>query len=221
MINVDQLPKLHRDLFIENKWSKEYIEKLINEPSEPEVYPNVLVDLYNCVGKIKLASCKILTVGSITPWIECYLLRLGAKKVYVTDVTKIDIEDDRIVFIDFDSIENHNIDLIVSFSSIEHFGLGRYGDELNENGDIEFMKRVYHLLPQKGSCIIGVPVAQEYKLDFPWHRIYDPERLGKLIENYKIVLSSKNNKISSDVDFEFDRFYSYDWQNQPCILLKK
>jgi SAM-dependent methyltransferase len=221
-IPLHQLPILHRDLYEENLWSKQYIERLIEEPSYPEDYPNVIEDLNNCLDRIdSLCSKKILVVGSVTPWIECLLLNRGSREVYFTDVSYITIEDDRIKFIKIDDLEKYKFDLIISFSSVEHFGLGRYGDELNENGDIEFMNQIASHLNNEGVFILGVPVAEKYLLCHPWHRIYDIQRISLLTEKYNIEFSSKNNKISNYIDFEMDPLFKLDWQNQPCIFLRK
>jgi hypothetical protein len=220
MISEKQLPILHRNLFKFGIWSKEYINKLIEEPSEPEDYPNVLTDLENCLKNIKLKNKKILVIGSITPWIECFLLKNGAEQVYITDVNFIEIEDSRIIFVNTNNLKE-KYDIIVSFSSVEHIGLGRYGDPIDEDGDIKFMAESVTILKDAGIFLLGVPVAEEYKVDGNWHRIYDNIRLNLLLESYKIVMSSKNNIILNHVDFTFDSYYEHDWQNQPFIVLTK
>jgi hypothetical protein len=220
-MNLKQLPILHRELFINGEWSKEYIQKLIDNPSEPEDYPNALIDLYNCLNELDLSEKNILVVGSITPWIESYLLNLGASHINITDVNPIQINDDRISFIHFSELLENKYDIIISFSSVEHIGLGRYGDELDEDGDLKFMNSSSKLLKNKGIFILGIPVAEQYKVDGHWHRIYDENRLNILIEKYKLLKSSKNGKVTTHIDFSFDNFYQYDWQNQPVIFLIK
>jgi hypothetical protein len=220
MINERQLPRLHRDLFKLGVWSKDYINALIESPSEPEDYPNVLIDLENCLKTIELKDKKILVVGSITPWIECFLIKNGANEVHITDVNFLDIEDSRIVFIYTDKLDE-KYDIIVSFSSVEHIGLGRYGDPLDENGDINFMSESVNNLNDNGIFLLGVPVAENYKVDGIWHRIYDKSRLDLLLEKYEIIMSSKNNVISNNIDFTLDTSYEFDWQNQPFIFLRK
>lgn len=225
ILNNKQLPVKYRNLYIPNRWSKEYIEKLIQDPSEPEDYPNALIDIKNCIDKIDIKNKIVLVVGSITPWIECFMLKLGASKVYTLDINQINIDDTRIVF--YNNIYDLNklcVDIIVSFSTVEHIGLGRYGDELDENGDIKFMDTLHGLLKNNGYFILAVPVANEYKCHFPAHRIYDSNRLLKLINKYKVIMSSKNGQVFNDgfIDYGFDERSNYfDWQNQPAILLRK
>lgn len=223
-MSIKQLPIKHRYLYIPYRWSKEYIQKLIDEPSEPEDYPNALLDIKNCINKIDINNKTVLVIGSITPWIECFMLKLGLSIVYTTDINKITIDDDRILFYDVNKLHELSPDIIISFSVVEHIGLGRYGDELDEDGDFKFMQRTHDLLKEDGYFILGIPVADKYKCDFPWHRIYDNKRFIKLINNYKIIMSSKNGSVSfgNIIDYSFNNeFYNADWQNQPAILLQK
>jgi hypothetical protein len=83
------------------------------------------------------------------------------------------------------------------------------------------MNSLSKLLKNKGIFILGIPVAEQYKVDGHWHRIYDENRLNILIEKYKLLKSSKNGKVTTHIDFSFDNFYQYDWQNQPVIFLIK
>lgn len=231
MITPEQLPALYKELFIEGNWSKEYIEKLILVPSEPEDYPNALIDIGNCIDVLKwqnkwnlYLNCKeLLVVGSISPWIECFLISKGALKVFVTDVNKIQIQDDRIIFLSAEELNTKKFDMIVSYSSVEHIGLGRYGDKIDLKGDIKFMDSIYDQLNDNGNFILGIPVAPEYEVAGIWHRVYDKMHLHQLVSKYKIVMSSKNKKVSigDDIDYSIDTNYPYAWQNQPCILLRK
>ena len=223
-MDIKQLPIKHRDLYTPYIWSKEYIQKLIDEPSEPEDYPNALIDIKNCINQIDIKDKIILVIGSMTPWIEWLILKNGISKIYTTDINKITIEDDRIIFYDILKIHKLEPDIIISYSVVEHIGLGRYGDELDKDGDLKFMDNSYNFLKDNGYFIIGIPVANEYKCDFPLHRIYDDNRLLKLIYKYNIIMSSKNGQILNEnfIDYSFDeKAYSFDWQNQPAILLQK
>merc|ERR1719389_1506264 len=49
-------------------------------------------------------------------------------------------------------------DVVLSYSSIEHDGLGRYNDPLNPDGDLAAMKELFLVLKPGGDFILGVPV---------------------------------------------------------------
>ena len=48
-------------------------------------------------------------------------------------------------------------DAMVSFSSLEHSGLGRYGDGLNPWADLITMAKVWCALKPNGRALVGVP----------------------------------------------------------------
>ena len=48
-------------------------------------------------------------------------------------------------------------DAMVTFSSIEHSGLGTYGDSINPWGDLISMARAWCTLKPKGKALVGVP----------------------------------------------------------------
>ena len=46
---------------------------------------------------------------------------------------------------------------MVTFSSIEHSGLGTYGESINPWGDLISMARAWCTLKPKGKALVGVP----------------------------------------------------------------
>ncbi|CAG2220379.1 unnamed protein product [Mytilus edulis] len=65
-------------------------------------------------------------------------------------------------------------DAVVSFSSIEHSGLGRYGDTLNPWGDLIVVARAWCVTKTNGSLVLGVlyDLNGDY-ITFNAHRCYD------------------------------------------------
>jgi hypothetical protein len=55
-------------------------------------------------------------------------------------------------------------DLVLSMSSFEHDGLGRYGDPLNPNGDIMAMRSTRRLLKQGTATATSVRLRAHYAL---------------------------------------------------------
>uniref|UniRef100_A0A914XVS8 DUF268 domain-containing protein n=1 Tax=Panagrolaimus superbus TaxID=310955 RepID=A0A914XVS8_9BILA len=79
-------------------------------------------------------------------------------------------------------------DFIVSFSSIEHSGLGRYGDPIDPIGDIREMNKIHCMLKPKGLLFLGFPVGVD-KVVFNAHRIYGRIRLGMMFEGFNLYLN--------------------------------
>ncbi|WP_461572268.1 DUF268 domain-containing protein [Sulfuricaulis sp.] len=59
---------------------------------------------------------------------------------------------------------------------IEHIGLGRYGDQLDPNGDLRAINELKRVLTPGGKLLIVVPVGQP-KVVFNAHRIYSYEQV--------------------------------------------
>jgi hypothetical protein len=47
------------------------------------------------------------------------------------------------------------------------------------------------------------------------------KRIKELFNSYDILLTSKNGIINEKIDYSFDNYYKFDWQNQPFIVLKQ
>ena len=75
-------------------------------------------------------------------------------------------------------------DTIVTYSSIEHSGLGRYGDPLDPSGDIKTMKTIHKKLNNNGFLIWGAPVGRD-ALVWNAHRVYGRIRLPLMFDNFR------------------------------------
>ena len=103
---------------------------------------------------------QIAVIGSQTPWIEAILLNLH-NSVTTIEYNTPNTENTEIIsksYWDFEK-DSKMYDIIVSYSSIEHSGLGRYGDPLDPDGDIKTMKAIYNKLIPGGLLIWGAPVG--------------------------------------------------------------
>ena len=57
--------------------------------------------------------------------------------------------------------EGRQFDGVVTYSSLEHSGLGRYGDQLNPWGDLIAMSKAWCLTKTGGRMLIGVPTGPD------------------------------------------------------------
>lgn len=90
-------------------------------------------------------------------------------------------------------------DAAVSISSFEHDGLGRYGDPLNPNGDLEAMKKTRKILKTGGLLFLAVPVAKD-KLVWNAHREYGRIRLPLLLKGWKVLETFGFDETLLDID---------------------
>jgi hypothetical protein len=69
--------------------------------------------------------------------------------------------------------------------TLEHIGLGRYGDPLNPLGDRVAMRELQRVLADGGSLLIVVPVGRP-RIQFNAHRIYDPQMIEAEFDQLKL-----------------------------------
>ena len=176
------------------EWSSEYIDNFIKQFSIANIENgNVGKESYAGAASLLLSSFKkyaligknVAVVGSETPWIEAILLNLQ-NKVTTIEYNVPSVSDDRIQCISYSKFRESTsqFDCVVSFSSIEHSGLGRYGDPLDPNGDIETMQTIHKNIIQNGLLIWGAPVGHD-TLVWNAHRIYGKLRLPLIFENFE------------------------------------
>lgn len=75
--------------------------------------------------------------------------------------------------------------MVISISTIEHDGLGRYGDPLDPMADLKSMSAIKRLLKPNGLFFLSVPIGEDL-LVWNLHRRYGKNRLPLLLEGWKI-----------------------------------
>lgn len=181
-------------------WTRELIQKFINRYTPNNIYSNVEVSLpypegepypkgalLNLVAmqKYPIKDKKIAVVGSLLPWLEAIIINMGSKSVTTIEYNKPQSTDliETMTYDDFVKSEE-KYDAIFSYSSIEHSGLGRYGDPLNPEGDIEAMTHIRTHLIENGLAFLGFPVGRD-ALVWNAHRIYGEHRLPLVFSGFR------------------------------------
>ncbi|GJP43375.1 hypothetical protein CLOM_g2848 [Closterium sp. NIES-68] len=141
---------------------------------------------FEAFDRYPIRGKSILVIGSQTPWVEAICIAAEAGSITTVDFNPPVVSHPRIKSISIDQLDATDdvYDVIVSFSSIEHDGLGRYGDPMNPTGDLQRMKKLQGLVKPEGLFYLGVPVGND-TLAFNGHRVYGPLRMPKLIEGWK------------------------------------
>ena len=179
-------------------WTKEAVDEHIRLASQgriigPYVYhaSRTLVDGIKHAPEIE--NGRVLVVGSESPWVEAYVLNEGAKEIVNLEYGGIETRHPQIKKIipsEFQkSFLNGSLglfDAVVTFSSVEHYSLGRYGDRLNPWGDIIAVTRTWCVTKDKGSLVIGVPYDNnnDYVM-YNARRVYGKVRFPFLSTNWK------------------------------------
>ena len=147
--------------------------------------------LYGIKGK------HVAIVGTQDPWAEAIVLNLGAEKVTTIEYRDLYIEHSRVSVVTpfqhasrFLNRTAESFDAVVSYSSIEHTGLGRYGDPLMPYGDIEAVAQIWCALKPRGYLFLAVPMngnRTECILQWNAHRLYSYLRMQHLTANFKVL----------------------------------
>ena len=144
-------------------------------------------------------------VGTQRPWIEAIMLNHKAAFMTTVEYQKFKLEHPQLEakqpheiaqeYLKFGKVQ---FDFGMSFSSIEHSGLGRYGDPLNPYADLETMAQNWCLTKPGGYFILGVQHSEDGHSWIQWnaHRLYGNSRLKYLTANWDVVdrLVSKYDK---------------------------
>lgn len=68
-------------------------------------------------------------------------------------------------------IASNSLESVSCMHTIEHIGLGRYGDVLDANADITAINQLQRITKQGGNILFVTPVGKQ-KIEFNAHRIY-------------------------------------------------
>ncbi len=85
-----------------------------------------------------------------------------------------------------DKIPDHAVESLSALHSIEHFGLGRYGDDIDPEAHLKAMRAMVRVLSDNGYLYFAVPVGSEEKLCFNAHRIFSPLTVLECFKELKL-----------------------------------
>ena len=174
-------------------WTKEYLdiylnnftsEKIKKSAHGEEPYPGAALWILKAVEKYNINNKKVAVIGSLTPWIESILLNFNNIVTTVEyNVPSVEYNNlNAISYWDFQKSTNV-YDCIITYSSIEHSGLGRYGDPLDPDGDIKTMQDIHKNLISNGTLIWGAPAGHD-AIVWNAHRIYGNIRMPLLFRGF-------------------------------------
>ena len=158
---------------------------------------------------------RVAVIGTVEPWAEAMLVNLGASNVTTIEYSALVVEHERVttttpyrIAKQFISGQTVAFDTVFTYSSLEHSGIGRYGDPLTPFGDLEATAQVWCMVKPGGHFILAVPVSGDRKqCAIIWNtdRIYGAVRLQHLTANWRVL----------------DEFLTYDLVQQRIYILQK
>jgi hypothetical protein len=116
------------------------------------------------------------------------------RKVEVFDIRPLDIEVANLTFHQFDITSTKQTfmevsDCVSCLHTLEHIGLGRYGDVLDPNGWKVAMKALANFVAPGGCLWLSVPIGIQ-RIEFNAHRIFSPTT----VVNEAAILGLKLNR---------------------------
>ena len=93
--------------------------------------------------------------------------------------------------------ETSSVKSISCMHTIEHIGLGRYGDPIDPEGDIKAIRELKRVVEVGGSLLFVTPVGQP-KIEFNAHRIYSYEQIMTYFDGFELKEFSLIPEYSKD-----------------------
>lgn len=82
--------------------------------------------------------------------------------------------------------ENNSVESLSCMHTVEHIGLGRYGDLVDVDGDIKAINELKRVLRPGGTLLFVVPLTGEPRIEFNAHRIYSYDQIMQLFSDLQL-----------------------------------
>jgi hypothetical protein len=140
------------------------------------------------------------------------------RKIEVFDIRGNNFQFKNIIFKrkDISKIDKSLINYCDSISclhTLEHFGLGRYGDELDPNGHIKGFKNLIKILKPGGTLYVSFPISDKNATYFNSERSFNSKEILKWSNELRLVkfdFIDDYEKVFLDIDLnKFHKKISY------------
>lgn len=81
--------------------------------------------------------------------------------------------------------DDESIDSLSCMHTIEHIGLGRYGDNIDPDGDLKAISELKRVLKRGGNLLFVVPMGKP-RIQYNAHRIYSYEMIMEYFKDLKL-----------------------------------
>jgi len=124
---------------------------------------------------MRLNPEKLLDVGSYRHFVIGLLTSRAVTTVDVRPRKNI-LENETILVCDSKKLDlpDDSVDAVVSLCAVEHFGLGRYGDDIDPEGDVKAVREMMRVVVPGGRVILTTTITGGAPfVAFNVHRVYD------------------------------------------------
>ena len=146
----------------------------------------------DAIVRFGLIGKELLDLGSSGSFLPGIMAALGCRvtcydvRVWPMKWPNLIVKTGDLLAVDQGSFPMASFDAISCISTIEHLGLGRYGDAVEVDGDLAGMHRLKEVLKPGGLMILTVPFGRA-EVAYPAHRIYDRARFNRLIDGMEVL----------------------------------
>jgi SAM-dependent methyltransferase len=130
----------------------------------------------------ELNPSSILDIGSQRHWIIGLLAQYQVTTVDVRDRTS-ELKNEKAVTCDAKQLKlpDASFEVVTSICALEHFGLGRYGDDFDLDGDRKAINEMIRVLKSGGHLIFSTTITRARpSIAFNGHRIYSHQMIKDL-----------------------------------------
>lgn len=85
------------------------------------------------------------------------------------------------------NIESESLRMVTCMHVVEHIGLGRYGDDMDAEGDLKAINSLKRITTINGDLIFVVPVGGLARVVYNAHRIYTYEQVLQYFNDFSLV----------------------------------
>jgi len=143
--------------------------------------------LYEALEKHSIKDKDVVIIGSEQPWYETIACVYSGNGCSCLEYNKRICESDEIKYYQYDVCDGlPEFGVCISVSSIEHSGLGRYGDKIDPMGDIKTMQNMKKIIKIGGLFFLSVPIGED-RVMWNAHRVYGKIRLGLLLNGWECI----------------------------------
>ena len=187
------IKRLLKTLYEKNRFLRSIVLKLGIAPSlfsiEIQISSSRFVEYPWVLSNLKKGHQRILDVGSVGSTLPVTLACQGYE-VFCIDIRPYEYANlvpnlhSVVGDIRQTDFKDEFFDCVIAVSTIEHIGIGRYGDLRDEDGDLKAVIEIKRILKKGGTFLLTVPYGR--CAITPMHRVYDKTRLYRLVRGFHI-----------------------------------